>query len=101
MTEPVPSDDDEAPEIDGDLAALFADLLRHARSRTNGQRVTLRRFVELAEGWRITASLREHRGNRSAAARALGIGRRTLYTKMEKLGIRPSWSAAVPGDTER
>ena len=27
-------------------------------------------------------------GNRSAAARALGIGRRTLYTKMEKLGIQ-------------
>ena len=29
---------------------------------------------------------------RSEAARQLGIGRRTLYTKMEKLGIEPSFS---------
>jgi DNA-binding NtrC family response regulator len=37
-------------------------------------------------------ALREARGNRAAAARALGIGRRTLYTKMEKLGIAPKFS---------
>jgi DNA-binding NtrC family response regulator len=49
--------------------------------------------MELAEAWRILEALRQTRGNRSAAARALGIGRRTLYTKMEKLGIQPSWGA--------
>jgi DNA-binding NtrC family response regulator len=50
--------------------------------------------MALAEAWRIARALREHRGNRSATARALGIGRRTLYTKMEKLGLEPSWGVA-------
>jgi DNA-binding NtrC family response regulator len=51
----------------------------------------LKEWIALAEAWRIARALREHRGNRSATARALGIGRRTLYTKMEKLGLVPSW----------
>jgi DNA-binding NtrC family response regulator len=51
----------------------------------------LREWVDLAEAWRIVQALERCRGNRSAAARALGIGRRTLYTKMEKLGISESW----------
>ncbi len=51
----------------------------------------LREWVDLAEAWRIVQALERCRGNRSAAARALGIGRRTLYTKMEKLGIAESW----------
>jgi DNA-binding NtrC family response regulator len=51
--------------------------------------------MNLAEAWRISHALRECRGNRSAAARLLGIGRRTLYTKMEKLEIFPSFSAVV------
>jgi hypothetical protein len=42
-------------------------------------------------------ALRECRGNRSAAARALGIGRRTLYTKMDRLGVGPAWGV-VRGD---
>lgn len=54
--------------------------------------MTLRAWVDLAEAWRITRALKECRGNRSAAARALGIGRRTLYAKMDKLGIEPTWS---------
>jgi len=52
----------------------------------------LRDFLALAEAWRIARALRDHRGNRSAAARALGIGRRTLYTKMDKLGLVPTWT---------
>ena len=52
----------------------------------------LRDFLALAEAWRIARALRAHKGNRSAAARALGIGRRTLYTKMEKLGLVPTWT---------
>lgn len=52
---------------------------------------SLRAWLDLAEAWKITRTLRECRGNRSAAARALGIGRRTLYAKMEKLQIAPTW----------
>jgi hypothetical protein len=34
--------------------------------------------------------------HRSGAARVLGIGRRTLYTKMEKLGLVPTWTLGAP-----
>lgn len=78
-----------------ELAALFEDLYRRATASAPTSKVKLRRWVELAEAWRIAAALHEHRGNRSAAARSLGIGRRTLYSKMERLGIRPSWG--LPG----
>ena len=85
--------------LDPELAELFAALDR--RLAAEGARLPLRRWLERAESWRIRAALRESRGNRSAAARALGIGRRTLYTKMEKLGIQPRWEAgngaAPPG----
>jgi len=56
----------------------------------------LRRWVEHAEAWYIARTLRALRGNRSAAARALGIGRRTLYAKMQKLGIEANWSPGTP-----
>ena len=69
------------------------DLERLART---GRTLPLREWLALAEAWRIAQALREHRGNRSAVARALGIGRRTLYTKMEKLGLVPSWGIAGP-----
>ena len=55
---------------------------------------TLKAWLELAEAYRITQALRECRGNRSAAARLLGIGRRTLYAKMDKLGITATWRLA-------
>ena len=52
---------------------------------------TLKAWTDLAEAYRITQALRECNGNRSAAARLLGIGRRTLYAKMDKLGIAATW----------
>ena len=58
----------------------------------------LKEWIALAEAWRIARALRDHRGNRSATARALGIGRRTLYTKMEKLGLVPSWGVERPAN---
>jgi DNA-binding NtrC family response regulator len=68
------------------------DLEARAR-RAHGERaLPLRDWVALAEAWRIAQALRDARGNRAAAARALGIGRRTLYTKMEKLGLTPVWT---------
>jgi len=77
--------------MDPGLHFLFAALRRQATA--NGDPLTLRAWLERAEAWRILDALRETRGNRSAAARALGIGRRTLYTKMDKLGIHPAWEA--------
>jgi DNA-binding NtrC family response regulator len=73
------------------LEVLFDGLLRRSAEERGGKKPGLRDWVELAEAWRIAHALRESRGNRSAAARALGIGRRTLYSKMERLGIAPSW----------
>ncbi len=78
------------------IASLrLGDLERRARDSNDGAPLPLRTWLDLAEAWRIAQALRENRGNRSATARALGIGRRTLYTKMEKLGLVPSWGLAA------
>jgi DNA-binding NtrC family response regulator len=79
-----------SPSFDPDLTALFVAIER--KLVNGGQRSSLRTWMDCAESWRILEALRQCRGNRSAAARALGIGRRTLYTKLEKLGIQPVWS---------
>ena len=69
------------------LDLLFDGFLRRAAERNGGSAPKLRDWVSLAEAWRIRSALRQCRGNRTATARMLGIGRRTLYSKMEKLGI--------------
>ena len=71
----------------------FARFIKESVSIGDGSErpKTLKAWTDLAEAYRITQALRECGGNRSAAARLLGIGRRTLYAKMEKLGITPSW----------
>jgi transcriptional regulator of acetoin/glycerol metabolism len=86
FVEPAPGAED--PSID----ALFAAFLVRASQENGGRPPGLRAWVDLAEAWRIVHALRACAGNRSAGARALGIGRRTLYTKMEKLGITPTYS---------
>ena len=70
------------------------ELERRARLSNDDRPLRLREWIDLAEAWRIAQALRETRGNRAAAARLLGIGRRTLYTKMEKLGLEPTWCVA-------
>ncbi len=77
------------------LDPLFLEFLRRAAPERAEGLPPLREWVELAEAWRIVRALRECRGNRSAAARSLGIGRRTLYTKMEKLGLTERWDAPI------
>ena len=72
------------------------ELERRARAANGDRPLPLREWVGLAEAWRIAQALRETRGNRSAAARALGIGRRTLYSKMDKLGLEPTWCVSRP-----
>jgi DNA-binding NtrC family response regulator len=69
----------------------LGDLERLARNGDTRAPLPLREWIALAEAWRIALALRETRGNRAAAARALGIGRRTLYSKMAKLGLEPAW----------
>jgi len=90
---------DVGPPLDPALHDLFTALRR--RASADGEAPPLRAWLEQAEAWRILDALREAGGNRSAAARALGIGRRTLYTKMERLGIRPVWESAGNGGAAR
>ena len=79
--------DETLPERD----SLFSRL--HAlAAQTRGKRaLSLAEWVDLVTASRIAHALRECSGYRSAAARALGIGRRTLYTKMQKLGVEAAW----------
>lgn len=77
----------EGTQID----ALLEQLYRCALEVEGRSSLELPEWVDRAEAWRIVKALRECRGNRSAAARVLGIGRRTLYTKMERLGVGPAW----------
>lgn len=86
-------------ELEEAVAQLGLDELENrARKANGGHPLPLRDWLAVAEAWRIAQALRETRGNRSAAARSLGIGRRTLYTKLEKLGLMPLW--LVPGPDE-
>ena len=68
-----------------ELAKALALFLESAEAQ--GHRLRLREWLDFTEAWRIEQALRRTRGNRSAAARELGIGRRTLYAKMHKLGL--------------
>jgi DNA-binding NtrC family response regulator len=80
------------------LEAVLEQLYRASLEIEGRDSLELREWVERAEAWRIVQVLRECRGNRSAAARALGIGRRTLYTKMDRLGVAPAWVATSGGE---
>jgi DNA-binding NtrC family response regulator len=81
-----------SPRPDASALDAFFEKFFETAAEKRGAAPNLTEWVDLAEGWRIVRALREARGNRAAAARALGIGRRTLYTKMEKLGIAPKFS---------
>ena len=83
----------------GELA--LEEIERRARGANGGAALPLRDWLALAEAWRIAQALRDARGNRSAAARTLGIGRRTLYTKIDKLGLVPAWRVSRPDTNGR
>jgi len=81
-----------ACEFERDLERFLRHVQQsESHSPRRDEESSLRRWLDVAEAWKITNTLRECRGNRSAAARKLGIGRRTLYAKMEKLNITPTW----------
>jgi DNA-binding NtrC family response regulator len=91
----IPTDQKVSASSQGDKSLVGGDFerfLHQAQKVENDAKVPLREWLELAEAWRIAQALRETGGNRSAAARALGIGRRTLYAKMDRLGIGSVWS---------
>ena len=88
-----------APPRQGLALSEFEGFLSEAGAAGEEPR-SLRAWLDLAEAWKITKTLRECRGNRSAAARALGIGRRTLYAKMDKLQIAPTWAMRTQGAGE-
>ena len=87
----VPRPAEATPHKKGPALSEFEEFLSQAEGVGEEPR-SLRAWLDLAEAWKITKTLRECRGNRSAAARTLGIGRRTLYAKMEKLQITPTWA---------
>ncbi len=79
---------EEKQNREANLELVLSGLVHAMNKETeNGARLSLREWMDLAESWRIWEALRLCRGNRSAAARQLGIGRRTLYAKIERLGI--------------
>jgi DNA-binding NtrC family response regulator len=78
--------------------ALFARAHARAAQNVGKAALPLDDWVDLVTASRIADALRDCRGNRSAAARALGIGRRTLYTKIQKLGLHAQWE--IVGDPE-
>ncbi len=80
----------------GDAKSEFLHFVENRSGAAAGDRpgTTLKEWVALAETYRIIQALRECNGNRSATARLLGIGRRTLYAKMDKLGITAAWRIA-------
>jgi DNA-binding NtrC family response regulator len=49
----------------------------------------VRRSIERIERTWIQSALAEHRGNRTAAAEALGINRKTLFNKLREYGMAP------------
>lgn len=83
---------EESEETAAAIESLFGSLHHRAAESRGQSALRLDEWVDLATALRITQALRDCRGNRSAAARALGIGRRTLYTKMQKLGIEVGWT---------
>ncbi|MBZ0121188.1 MAG: sigma-54-dependent Fis family transcriptional regulator, partial [Sandaracinaceae bacterium] len=54
-----------------------------------GTRAGLKERLEAYERGLIAQAITEAHGDRSEAARLLGIGRATLYEKLKKLGIDP------------
>ncbi len=96
--DPMAAERESKSKLDPGISELcLEDLERASRAANGNPALPLRDWIALAESWRIAQALREARGNRSAAARALGIGRRTLYSKMEKLGLVPSWGVVREG----
>ena len=56
--------------------------------------------LEILERELIIKALEMARGNKSQAARLLGLTRRTLYSRMERHGLRKAGEGEEPGEDE-
>jgi DNA-binding protein Fis len=83
-------------------------IFRFSLETTGAQERVVSEGTDLPEGYnvesvyrvtakaRLQAILKAHRGNRTAAARALGVGRRTLHHKLAEFGLRHRDQAQAP-----
>ena len=70
------------------LEQLLEALYETAVALEGRPSLSLDEWLRHAEAWRIRLALRLEGGERSAAARRLGIPRRSLYHRMQLLGVR-------------
>jgi DNA-binding NtrC family response regulator len=76
-------------------------LSEHVRNETApAHSVKLRVGMTVADAERelIRATLAEYEGNKAKAARVLGLGRKTLYRKLEEYGMMAPGEAKEPGN---
>jgi DNA-binding NtrC family response regulator len=82
-----PSDQVEGPRADGAVwAEEPASRARRRHTPTSLEEMPV--GLEDIERWAVKRALRENDGRVTEAAKALGIGRTTLYRKLEKYGLR-------------
>ena len=70
------------------LEQLLEALYESAVALEGRPSLSLHEWLRHAEAWRIRLALRLSGGDRSAAARRLGLPRRSLYHRMQLLGLR-------------
>ena len=70
------------------LEQLLEALYESAVALEGRPSLSLDEWLRHAEAWRIRLALRLCDGDRSAAARRLGLPRRSLYHRMQRLGVR-------------
>jgi two-component system C4-dicarboxylate transport response regulator DctD len=70
------------------LEQLFESLYESAVAQEGRPSLTLAEWLRHAESWRIRIALERCEGDRTAAAKRLGIPRRSLYYRMQQLGVR-------------
>ena len=73
----------EASQIERDLIVKHSSTITNAKGMPEPERGNI---IEQAEREAIAKALQEHGGRKIHAARALGIGRQTLYNKLAKYG---------------
>ena len=69
------------------LEQLFEALYEEAVAREGRPSLRLEEWLRYAERWRIRLALERCGGDRSAAARRLGLPRRSLYYRMRQVGL--------------
>ena len=69
------------------LEQLFETLYEEAVAQEGRPSLRLEEWLRYAERWRIRLALERCGGDRSAAARRLGLPRRSLYYRMRQVGL--------------